>query len=179
MKISTTIHCLTLSFSVALGAIGCQETAATTERSADRPTVTAPLADLSDPTALSEDDFAALQERRGAFVRELLSYQPVVGRDRALHFTQPAWAEEDAAVVIFHLLRDPAVPAERRAALALRLRTNKGAWAGPAIAALQREPSERVRASLMSALADATPPAVVQATVLGLADASPVVRDWA
>ena len=43
MNISTTIHCLTLSFSVALGAIGCQETAATTERSADRPTVTAPV----------------------------------------------------------------------------------------------------------------------------------------
>jgi len=183
MNLSSLFHCLTLSFTVALAATGCGEsTPLSAERSADLPArspAATPLADLSDPSALGDEDFEALRQRRGDFVAALLTYRPVIGRDRAAHFTQPAWSEPDAAPVIFHLLRDASVPEAERAALAQRLRTNKGDWTGAALALFQRESSEQVRAALIASLAHAEAPAIAQASVLGLADPSPMVRDWA
>jgi len=182
MNLSTMFHCLTLSFTIALTAGGCGEAAPIpTERSEQAaPTRTStPLADVSDPTALGEEGFESLRERRGDFVAELLALRPLMGRDHAPRFTQPAWAEGDAAWVIFHILRDPSAPEGERAALAQRLRTNESAWSGAAIALLQREDSESVRAALMASLAHAEAPAMAQASVLGLADPSPMVRDWA
>ena len=183
MNLSSLFHCLTLSFVVALAATGCGEsTPLSTERSADlSASASAPeaVADISDPSALGEDDFEALRQRRADFVAELLSYRPVPGRDRAPHYTQPAWSEPDAATVIAHLLRDTSLPAAERAALAQRLRTNNGDWTGAALAFLQTDTSEQVRAALMASLAHAAPAAISQASVLGLADTSPMVRDWA
>ena len=183
MTIQLHTHLSALLLSAAV--VGCSaekapETAPRLQTEDAREQVAAPeTGDRDAALAFDAAAFDELRARRPDFVSELLALKPIHGRDRALHFSQPLWAEPEAAVVIFHLLRDDARPVAERRALAARLRTNRAPWGAEGLALLEQTEDAGVRGALMASLADAPADVAAAAALAGMKDASPVVREWA
>ena len=174
MSLFSTTPKLFVSAAALVLTVGCEATPApTSERAAASPTFE------RDPSVETVMSFGDLNAAKPALVEELMSLEPVMGRDRTYRFSQPVWAQASSMSVILRRLTDLEEPAHVRAALARALRTNRGPWHAEALELLRAEADAVVRARLMESLSDAPVEALPQALVVGLADADPRVRDWA
>ena len=174
MSLFSTTPKLFVSAAALVLTVGCEATPApTSERAAASPTFE------RDPSVETVMSFGDLNAAKPALVEELMSLEPIMGRDRTYRFSQPVWAQASSMSVILRRLTDLEEPAHVRAALARALRTNRGPWHAEALGLLRTETDDVVRARLMESLSDAPVEMLSQALVVGLADADPRVRDWA
>ena len=169
-KLGTIVGCAAL-----IAATGCEQ--------GDAPTVTrAALTEAATSVEAlditSTTSFAEVNQLRPEFVGEIMSLQPVRGRDRNFRFSQPSFAQAAAMPVIFHRLVDLEEPQVNRVALAGALRTNRGPWQELALDLLGTEVDNAVRVGLMRSLASAQPEVLAKAAELGLRDTDARVRDW-
>jgi len=169
-KLGTIVGCAAL-----IAVTGCEQ--------GDAPTVTrSALTEAASSTEALDitptTSFAEVNQLRPEFVDEIMSLQPVRGRDRNFRFSQPAFAQAAAMPVIFHRLVDLEEPQVNRVALAGALRTNRGPWQELALELLGAEADDAVRVGLMRSLASAAPEVLAKAAELGLRDADARVRDW-
>lgn len=159
-----------------LATAGCEQAAAPNVTRAATVDATSTAANLDiTPTTT----FAEVNQLSPEFVEELMSLQPIRGRDRNFRFSQPIFAQPAAMPVIFHRLIDLEESQINRVALASALRTNRGPWQELALELLGTEEDASVRMGLMRSLEKSQPDVLSKAIVLGLTDTDARVRDWA